>query len=554
MATFVDEDGKVVAEVTYTVEDTSVEEPEVPIKEYYEGSWEEYNLEPGGITVKAVYTPEEYTATFIADDKVIAVIPYNVISAEVTPPEVPDKQYYTGEWEEYNITLGKSIEINAVYTPITFYATFMADNKQVGNKAAFSVETANIDAPQVPEKTGYSGAWEEFVFQPNDIVLNAIYTANKYTLSIAYEFSGTDHSQAADTHTEQIAYDSEYSVKSPEIKGYTADIVTVNGVMDSEGKEITVYYTPNEYTMTIEYKKASGGTAFSTHIENVSYNGNYAVLSPELDYYTVDIKEVKGVMDNTNGKFHLVTYTPITYYIRFMANGKQIGKSLSFTAETESVNAPAVPEKTGYKGEWQEFTLVPGKNITINAEYTPVTYYATFVADGKQVGDKVPFTVEDTSIKEPTIPLKEGYTAKWGNYTLKAEDITINAVYKEIPNPTANAKIIVKSEEVYKDSKVTLIAKANNVPTGYVLAVYDGGTKPVAKGNNTTVNYELPATVSKDKTLTVKIIDANGKVQKDGKGNELTAKVEIKVKTGFFNDIVAFFRKLFGANEVTIKP
>ena len=551
-ATFIAEDN-VVAEVTYTVEDTSVEEPEVPEKEYYDGSWEEYTLEPGGITVKAVYTAVEYTATFIAEDNVVAEFTYTVENASVEEPEVPEKEYYDGSWEEYEITPGESVVINAVYTPITFYATFMADGEQVGERTAFTVETVNIDAPQIPGKTGYSGVWEEFVFQPNDIVINAVYTANEYTLSISYKYS-TDHSQAAEAHTEQIAFDSEYSVKSPEIEGYTADVITVSGKMDSEGKEITVYYTPNEYTLTVEYKKANGETAFSTYTENVSYNDSYDVLSPELDYYSVDIKEVKGVMDSTSGKSCLVTYTPIVYYIRFMANGKQIGRSIPFTAETESVDAPEVPAKTGYKGEWEEFALVPGESLTINAKYTPITYYATFVADGRQIGDKVPFTVESKSIKEPSIPSKEGYTAKWSDYTLQAGDITINAVYTEIPNPTPNAKITVKSGEVYKDAKVTVTAKASNVPSGYYLAIYDGGSKPVAKGTNTSVTYELPSKVSKDKTLTVKIIDANGKVQKDGKGKELTAKIEIKVKTGFFNDLIAFFRNLFGANKETLKP
>ena len=62
-AIFVDESGKTVKEVPYTVETESITPPDVPAKEGYEGKWEEYKLTAGGITVKPVYTekPAEET-------------------------------------------------------------------------------------------------------------------------------------------------------------------------------------------------------------------------------------------------------------------------------------------------------------------------------------------------------------------------------------------------------------------------------------------------------------------------------------------------------------
>ena len=114
-------------------------------------------------------------------------------------------------------------------------------------------------------------------------------------------------------------------------------------------------------------------------------------------------------------------------------------------------------------------------------------------------------------------------------------------------------KFSVKSGEVYKNSKVTVVAKASNVPDGYFLAVFDGN-KEVSRGDRTSVTYEITDLVTQDKTLTVKVVDSAGKAQKGGDGKELTAKIEIKVKTGFFDIIIAFFKKLFGSNKVTIKP
>ncbi len=56
-ATFVKEDGTELETIEYDVETTSIDEPEVPAKEGYEGAWEEYEIGAGNITIKPVYTP-----------------------------------------------------------------------------------------------------------------------------------------------------------------------------------------------------------------------------------------------------------------------------------------------------------------------------------------------------------------------------------------------------------------------------------------------------------------------------------------------------------------
>jgi hypothetical protein len=117
-----------------------------------------------------------------------------------------------------------------------------------------------------------------------------------------------------------------------------------------------------------------------------------------------------------------------------------------------------------------------------------------------------------------------------------------------------NAKLNAGSDEVYKNSKVTVTATAENVPEGYCLAVYDGGNEPVAKGSNKEVAYEVPDEIKADKTLTVKVVDENGNVPKNSEGKDLSENIEIKVKTGFIDIIIAFFKKLFRLNTVTIEP
>ena len=73
--------------------------------------------------------------------------------------------------------------------------------------------------------------------------------------------------------------------------------------------------------------------------------------------------------------------------------------------------------------------------VRIDAVYTPIPYTATFVADGKTVGT-TQYTVGSTSIDEPEVPAKIGYTGAWASYTFDVGGITVNAVYTLIGHPS----------------------------------------------------------------------------------------------------------------------
>ncbi len=73
-----------------------------------------------------------------------------------------------------------------------------------------------------------------------DLELNVIYTRNVYTLTIRYRY--TTGGDAAPTHTEELYYGGEYSVRSPIIDGYTVSRAVVRGRMPAYDMEITVYY------------------------------------------------------------------------------------------------------------------------------------------------------------------------------------------------------------------------------------------------------------------------------------------------------------------------
>ena len=117
----------------------------------------------------------------------------------------------------------------------------------------------------------------------------------------------------------------------------------------------------------------------------------------------------------------------------------------------------------------------------------------------------------------------------------------------------AKLKVPANTDVEYGAS-VTVIAKATGVPSGYYVALYDGGTL-LAKGSNTEVSYTIPGEFTSTKNIIVKIIDGKGNVQKDSSGKDLTGTVEIKAKSGFFAKLIAFFKRLFKAlPSVEVKP
>ena len=139
-----------------------------------------------------------------------------------------------------------------------------------------------------------------------------------------------------------------------------------------------------------------------------------------------------------------------------------------------------------------------------------------------------------------------------GYMVFETDHFSYYAIVEE--DSDASVKLNVKSSaSVDYRANVTITATATGVPEGYVLAVYDGNTK-IAEGENTKVSKNV-GNMTANKTYTVKVIDASGNVQKDSSGNDLAANCEVKVNTGFFAKLVAFFRGIFGAlPNVEIKP
>ena len=357
--------------VEYTVETGILTLPAVPEKQHYNGTWEAFIFEyTVGQVVDAVYTPKQYTVTFKVNGVTVpnGVVTYTYGDTRVTEPAFPQREYYTAKWEDYVLENTTTQVVNAVYTPITYYVTFMADGKQVGEPRGFTVENLYVTAPDVPHKIHYKdGVWESYTLVAGkNIVVKALYTPVVYTITFV----------AGDDVVLSLPYTVEdESVEEPPVP-------------------VMAHHT---------------ASAWSSY--DLSAGGNLTVYAK---------------------------YTPITYYLTFYAGDVQLGARVPYTVETKNVTLPAIPAKEHYVGSWPTLDLAKGGDRDIQVVYTPVTYYLTFMAEGVQVGNPLPYNVETESLALPEIPAKEGYVGKWPaiNFALGG-DRAVHATYEVAPEEPA---------------------------------------------------------------------------------------------------------------------
>ncbi len=83
----------------------------------------------------------KYTATFVADGDIVATVDFPEDATEIEIPEVPHKDKFNGEWENFDVR-NKNFTVNAVYTPIP---TEQIDGITAGNTADYYSSTGEVE-------------------------------------------------------------------------------------------------------------------------------------------------------------------------------------------------------------------------------------------------------------------------------------------------------------------------------------------------------------------------------------------------------------------------
>ena len=325
----------------------------------------------GAVSVTVTYSAVQYTLTvnYLYTNETVASAPYTELVSfnylySVTSPLV------TGHTASETVVSGSMITVGGitetVYYTANEYGLVYYLNGSVYTDAALADTYIYGIALSLDglEKLGYDfdGWYEDVLMQSaknsiettdiGTITLYATLLAKTYSLEIIYVFAdNTPGSPMAPTkHEDTVAYDDAYSVSSPLLTGYTADVLTVSGTMDSVlGITVTVTYSANTYTLTVNYKHTDNSMAATTHTESVLYGASYTVVSPTVTGHTADLLTVIGDMD-AEGKSIDVVYTVNTYTLTIRVGTKEyteiVTYNTTFSLDTlTSLNL----KKDGYK-------------------------------------------------------------------------------------------------------------------------------------------------------------------------------------------------------------
>src|SRR5680860_1070675 len=485
------------------------------------------------VTVTVVYTANAYTltinyeyedtseaATSYVDATMNVGDAYSVLSP-VIAGYTADKLNVSGTMPAANVTVtvvytanAYTLTINYEYEDTSEAATSYVDaTMNVGD--AYSVLSPVI-AGYTADKLNVSGT-----MPAANVTVTVVYTANAYTLTINYEYEDT--SEAATSYVDAtMNVGDAYSVLSPVIAGYTADKLNVSGTMPAANVTVTVVYTANAYTLTINYEYEDTSEAATSYVDATMNVGDaYSVLSPVIAGYTADKLNVSGTMPAANVTVTVV-YTANAYTLTINYEYEDTSEAAtSYVDATMNVgDAYSVlsPVIAGYTADKLNVSgTMPAANVTVTVVYTANAYTLTINYEYEDTSEAATSYVDATmnvgdaySVLSPVIA---GYTADKLNVsgTMPAANVTVTVVY------TANAYTLTINYE-YEDTSeaaTSYVDATMNVGDAYsvlspVIAGYTAdklnvsGTMPAANVTVTvvytanaytlTINYEYEDT------------------------------------------------------------
>ncbi|MBQ8819013.1 MAG: uL15 family ribosomal protein [Clostridia bacterium] len=444
-----------------------------------------------------------YYVEFVIGDTVVYREFYNIGDTTVTEPDLKSDEYtqyienynpyeYIYSWEDYTlgeqkVTTVKMVTTDAYeYTYVTFVdedgnvLEYVKDGETVkAEKVEFAygaeeseilafAKTLTASANKIVTINGYVQFATDATYT-NEQTVTVLYDVKKITLNVTFDSTPEDAKPAyktesaisllsttGDTDTLSVPYGATLEeiqklIKDTYLVGKVSNpdnyLIIVNGYSadaDSDvAQNITVTYKLATLSLTVN--DVAGGTTAAL-VKDYSYS-DYANYAEMLAAINADVAEhfTKTGHTASLAKFEeaaadtqTVTYTANKYKAEFYVDG-ELYKTVEFTYGAESIDAPAVPDKTGYTGAWDRAYQKGDMDIKINAKYTANTYSVKWYMDDSKtelIQEKAwEFANSSTYPSHPANnPNREGYTFKgWSIATLdftKAGDIEVWATWE----------------------------------------------------------------------------------------------------------------------------
>ena len=155
--------------------------PAAPEKDGFTGAWQPYTEAIHfDVTIQAAYTVIQHTVTFVADRTTVKTMTVTdgYVLQDSDYPTVPTKVGHTAAWQQYTEAIHSDVTVRAVYTPNLYTVTFIADGVTVKTMTVkYGYSIGPLNSPDVPEKEGYLGRWDPLRTTVRmDTVIRAVYT------------------------------------------------------------------------------------------------------------------------------------------------------------------------------------------------------------------------------------------------------------------------------------------------------------------------------------------------------------------------------------------
>ncbi|MCR5150226.1 MAG: InlB B-repeat-containing protein [Clostridiales bacterium] len=387
--------------------------PAVPAKEGFNGAWSaEYTTMPKSTAadkatvVNPVYTAKTYTITFNTDGGSSVADITAKYDESVSAPSQPTKDNFIFKnWRDSSNNIftfpykmsdtgsyTEAIALKAEWEEKQYVVKYVDENEN--QVAVFNGPVGTpVTAPDVPEKVGYTGAWDKNISSipaVEETIVRPVYTEKTYTI----KFNTDGGSPVADITAKYTD-----SVAAPE-KPTKDNFSFVRWVLD--GSEFAFPYKMSD---SGEYKAVI----------------NLKAEWKDIEYTVRYLKENGDTLQEFKGKVN----TPI--------------------------DAPAVPAKTGYNGEWsQNLDKIPAVDLTeITPVYTEKTYTITFDTDGGSAVGNITAKYTD-SVAAPEKPTKDNF--EFVRWTKDGAEFAFP--YKMSDTGTYTETIALKAE--WKDKEYTV--------------------------------------------------------------------------------------------------
>ncbi|MBR1925776.1 MAG: leucine-rich repeat protein [Clostridia bacterium] len=300
----------------------------------------------GGFTLYAKWELASYSITYNLNGGTNGANPtsYTVEDEDIILADANRDNYTFDGWfdnSEFNgeaittldTSVAKDYTLYAKWEATVYTATFVDDQGERNVK--FTIEDKDeFPAPEVRQKTGYTGAWENYSVTLSNFTVNAVYTQNNY--SIIYNLNGGTNGANPTKYTYGTPA---ITLQNPTKTGYNflgwfdnsefnGEAITTLDTSIAGGYTLYAKFTPISYSITYNL---SGGT-------NGANPTSYTVETPTItlqkatkDYYTFDgwfnnsecTGEAITTLDTSiaGGYTLYAKFTPISYTITYNLNG-----------------------------------------------------------------------------------------------------------------------------------------------------------------------------------------------------------------------------------------